>query len=105
MRLPPISECPNKLIESCCLRLNLAEPASKHRGGVHVTLTWHIGDELENTHHHDVMSFYCPLVLAFSIQAINYEFDFDLLSGVAVDQVIPPSGDNIGILLSSSPAK
>ena len=43
------------------------------------------------------MSFCCPLVLAFNTQAIKYEFDLDLLSGVDVDQVIPPSGNNIGI--------
>ena len=28
---------------------------------------------------------------------VVYEFDFDLLSDVAVNQVIPPSGDSIGI--------
>ena len=33
----------------------------------------------------------------FSIQAIEYEFDFNLFSGVVIDQVIPPSGDNISI--------
>ena len=44
------------------------------------------------------MSFCYPLVLAFSIHAIKYEFDFDLLPGVAVNQIIPLSGDNIGIL-------
>ena len=51
----------------------------------------------KNTHGHDVVSFCCPLVFAFSIQAIQYEFDFDLLSGVAVNQVVPPSRDSIGI--------
>ena len=95
--MPPISECPNKLIESCCLSSNPANSASKYTGGVHVTSTWYLGDELKNTPGHDVVSFCCPLVLAFSIQAIEYEFNFDLLSGAAVDQVIPPSGDNIGI--------
>ena len=38
------------------------------------------------------------MVLAFSIQAIKYEFDFDLFPDVAINQVVPPSGDNIGIL-------
>ena len=51
----------------------------------------------ENTCSHDVMSFCYPLVLAFGIHAIKYEFNFDLLPAVAVNQVIPPSGDNIGI--------
>ena len=65
---------------------------------LHVTLTWYLGNELENTHGHDVVSSCCPLVLAFGIQAIEYEFDFDLLSGVAVNQIVPLSRDNISIL-------
>ena len=40
----------------------------------------------------------CSLVLAFSIQEIEYEFDFDLFPGVVVNEVIASSGDNIGIL-------
>ena len=44
------------------------------------------------------MGFCCPLVLAFSIQAIEYEFDFNLFSSVAINQVIPPSRDIICIL-------
>ena len=54
------------------------------------------------------MSFCYPLVLAFSIQAIEYEFDLDLFSSVAVNGVIPPSRDNICILspeLSTSKMK
>ena len=43
------------------------------------------------------MSFCCSLVLAFNIQTIKYEFDLDLFSGVALNQVISPSGENIGI--------
>ena len=43
------------------------------------------------------MSFCYPLFLAFGIQAIKYEFNFDLFSSVAVNQVIPSSGDNICI--------
>ena len=44
------------------------------------------------------MSFCCPLVLAFHIQAVEYEFDFNLLSSVTVNQVLPPFRDNISIL-------
>ena len=70
---------------------------SLNTGGVQVTSTWYLGDEFENTHSYDIVSFCWPLVLAFSKQAIEYEFDFDLFSSVVVNQVFPPSRDNICI--------
>ena len=91
----PIPECPNKLIKGWSLSSNLSNPLLIYWGGVHSTSTWY---ELEDTSGHDVMGLWCLLVLAFSIQAIEYEFNFDLFSGVVINQVIPPSGDNISIL-------
>ena len=95
--MSPISECQNKVIKSGCLSLNPANPASIHQGGVHVALIWYLLNKLKNTHGHDVVGLCCSLVLALSIQAIEYELDFNLFSGVAVNQVISPSGDNIGV--------
>ena len=43
------------------------------------------------------MGLLCLLVPAFSIQGIEYEFNFNLFSGVVIDQVILPSRDNISI--------
>ena len=43
------------------------------------------------------MMLWASVVLAFSIQAIEYEFNFNLFPDVALDQVISPSGNNIGI--------
>ena len=44
------------------------------------------------------MGLRCLLVPAFSIQAIKYEFDFDLFPGVVIDEVVLPYRDNIIIL-------
>ena len=77
--------------------MNPANPHLIYWGSVHVTSTWYFQNELKDTSGHDVMGLRCPLVLAFSIQAIEYEFDFDLFSGVVIDQVVPPSRNNIGI--------
>ena len=44
------------------------------------------------------MSFCRPLVPTLSKQAVEYEFDFDLFLSVVVNQIFPPSSENICIL-------
>ena len=46
------------------------------------------------------MSISRPLVPTLSEQAVQYEFNFDLFSSVAVNQIFPPSGENIYIPFS-----
>ena len=43
------------------------------------------------------MSVSRPLVPTLSKQAVEYEFDFNLFSSVVVNQIFPPSNENICI--------
>ena len=95
-----VPECPYKFIKGWCSGLNSSYPVSKHRCHVFFTSTRYSRDELKNTDCHDVMSFSCPLILTFSIQTVKYEFDFNFLPCVTVNEVVSPSGDNV-ILFST----
>ena len=81
--MSPVPECPCKFIKGWYPGSNSTNLASIHRHH----------DELKNADCHDVMSICCPLILTFS--TVKYEFDFDFLPGVIVNEVVPPSGDNI----------
>ena len=90
-----VLECPYKFIEDWCPGSDSIDPASKHRHHVFFTLTRYPRDKLNNADCHDVVSICCPLIFAIIIQTVKYEFDFDFLPGVIVNEVIPPSRDNI----------
>ena len=93
-----VLECPHKFIKGWCPGLNSSNLVLKHRHHVFFASTRYSRDKLENADHHDVMSFSCPLVLTFSIQTVKYEFDFNFLPSVTVNEVDPPSRDNNVIL-------
>ena len=92
--MSPVPECPHKFIKGWCPGLDSTNLASKHRH--HVFL--YPRDEFKNADCHDVVSICCPLIFTFSIQTVKYEFDFKFLPGVIVNEVIPPSRDNIFVL-------
>ena len=96
--VPPIFKCPNELIEGGCSSSKSANSVPVHRSCVQITSTWYLRNEFKETSGHNVMGFRASLVLAFSIQAIQDEFDFDFLSGIVVNQIISPSRDDICIL-------
>ena len=80
--MSPVPECQYKIIEGWC-------------PGVLFTSTMYYKDELKIADCHNVVSIRHPLIFTFSIQTVKNEFDFDIFSGVSVNQVIPPTGDNI----------
>ena len=96
--MSPVPECPYKFIYGWCLGLNSSNLASKHKCHVFFILTRYSRDELKNADCYDVMSICCPLIFTFSIQTVKYEFDFNFLPGVIVNEVVSPSGDNILVL-------
>ena len=98
--MSPVSECPHKFIEGLYPGSNSSNLVLKQRCHVFFTSTRYSRDELENADHHDVMSICCPLIFIFSIQTVKYELNFNILPGVIVNEVIPPSRDNIFVLFS-----
>ena len=96
--MPPVSECPYELIKGWCSSLKPTNSVSEHRCSGLIALTRYPRNKLKNTRGHDVVGIHSSLNFTLSIQAIKYEFDFDLLLGVVVNQVISPSRDNICIL-------
>ena len=97
-----VPECPYKFIKGWCPGSNSSNPVLKHRHHIFFASTMYSRDELENDDCHDVVSFSCPLIFTFSMQTVKYEFDFNFLPCVTVNEVIPPSGDNIIISFSTS---
>ena len=88
--MSPVPECSYKIIEGWCQGSESTNPASKHGCSVVFALTMYPKDELKNADCYNVMSICHPLIFTFSIQTVKYEFDFDILPGVSVNQVIPP---------------
>ena len=95
--MSPISECPCELIKGWCSSLKPTNSVSEHSCNVLITSTRYPRNKAKNTHDHDVVGICSSLIFTLNIQAIKYEFNFNLLPGVVVDQVVSPSRDNICI--------
>ena len=84
-----------KIIKGWCPGLESTNLVSKHGCSVLFALTMYPKDELKNTDCHNVMSICHPLIFTFNIQTVKYEFNFNILPGVSVNQVVSSSGDGI----------
>ena len=95
-----ILESPHEVIEGRHHTSKLADSTSILCSGVVITSTWYSRDKCQNTHGHEIVGCWDPLNLALSVQTVKEEFHFYLFPDIGIDQVMPPSGNDIFIMLS-----
>ena len=95
----PVLEGPYEIIKSRCPASESPNLTLKYRCSLLIALTRYPRDKLKNADGNDAMGFWNSLAFTLSIQAIEDKFHFDLLPNIGLKQVIPPSRDNIFILV------